>query len=185
MRKRSWMYLSLLCLVISILSLFLSVLSYTNGVGVKHSYNLIDLISDPDSFGRFVSSEYQGELFQSIDLDEESVMIILFAIVGIAALVCAIIGVVRMGRQRPTRGSFILALIGLIGTALPALTILILLGLSRNYFQGSINAGLYVIITPIAMICSVITVSLKHNRNKKQMEARDRVKDYLRLAGDL
>lgn len=185
MKKKGWIFLSLGCLAISILSLFLNVLSYTNAAGETKSYNFIILISDPAGFTYHVSTEYEGEIFQNIYAETENVLIIGFALVGLVALICAVLGVMRMSKQRPPAGSFVLALIGLIGTALPAVSILILLIMSQDYFAGTLRAGLYVIITPIAMILSVITVSMKHNRTKKQMEARKRVESYLRLAGDL
>lgn len=184
MKKRNWMYLSLGCLAASVISLFVGVISYRNQIGIRRSYNFLDLILNPTDFGTFVSSEYTGSMFRSIYLNTENMIIISLAMVGIGALVCAIIGVMRMSRQRATEGSFILSVVGLAGTALPAISIIMLLLLSADYFPGTISAGPYVVITPIAMVCSIITVTLKHNRNKQQLEARKRVEKYLRIPND-
>lgn len=185
MRKKGWMFLSLGCLAISILSLFLNILSYTNAAGVTKSYNFLNLVSDPAGFTYHVSTEYEGTLFENMYAETENMIIICVAAIGLAALICAVLGVLYMSRQRPSSGAFFLALLGLLGTALPAVSILVLLIAAQNHFAGTLKAGLYIVITPLAMILSVITVSMKHNRTKKQMEARKRVEDYLRLAGDL
>ena len=185
MKKRNWLYLSLGCLGISILSLFLSIISYTNSSGITKSYNIFNMISDPNSFTMHVSREYSGNMFQDIYAEAENFLIIIFAVIGVAAIVCAIAGVLLMAKQRPTNGSFILAVIGLVGTALPAISILIMLLMSKNYFSGTIRAGLYVIITPLAMIFSIITVTMKHNRSKAQIEAWKRAEGYLRRGSDL
>lgn len=185
MTKKNWLYLSLGCLAVSVISLFMSVISYTNSRGDTKSYNIFNMIVDPNSFTEHVSREYNGNLFQSIYAEAENAMIIVFAIIGVAAIVCAIAGVLLMAKQRPTNGSFALALIGLVGTALPALIILIMLLMSQNYFAGTIRAGLYEIITPLAMVFSIITVTMKHNRSKAQIEAWKRAEGYLRRGGDL
>lgn len=184
MKKKGWMYLSLACLVVSILSMFLGIISYTNVRGHHVSYNLLDFLFHPDSFTWHVSAEYTGNFFAFIDAGSEAVLIILLTMIGVTALVCSFIGLTQMSKQRPAKSAFLFALIGLI-TAIPALVILTILIMSQNFFMGTIGVGPYVIITPVAMVLSIITVSKKHNRTKKQMDARRRVEEYLRPAGDL
>ena len=185
MRRKTWLYLSLGCLGISVVSLFLSVISYTDSHGVRHAFNILNLILHPEAFYNNVSSEYTGELFRSVSAQAGIIVIAAVAVVALLALACAITGMLLMNRQRPTSGSFVLALIGLIGTALPAIVILVLLMMSGRFFLGSLRAGLYAMVTPMAMVLSIITVSMKHNRTKAQLRAWQKARGYLRLGGDL
>lgn len=180
MKKNGWLALSLACLTVSVLSLFTTVVAYTDIHGIVTTYNVIDLLGYKD-FAEQVMFHYTGTLFLSV---QDSMVIVITAI-GVAAILLALVGVVTMSLQRRNRWPFVLALLGIVGTAIPSLTILGATLLSRDYFNGTISGGIYPIVTPIAMVVCLITVTRKRKRTLEELLAAERAEGLIRRAGDL
>lgn len=127
MRKKNWWVVaSAGGIALSVLSLFLPVLSYTTAKGTAHSYNIVNLVTDPESFVRVVFDEYTGTLWIDSSMRTSIGRVILVAAVGVIALVLAATGIVTLSQQRRNVGPFVLAVLGLVGTALPAASLYIL-----------------------------------------------------------
>lgn len=182
MKRIGWMVLSFLCLIASIASLFLSVITYTVG-RQEYSYNLLDLIRYED-FADEVLADYTGTFFMKWDGSEERVLLMIAGI-GITAIILAVIGIITMQVQRRNTFSFILALLGLIGTLIPACAILLAVLMSQDYFVGSISGGLYPVVTPIAMICCIITATWKYRRSREERKAMRTAGQLMHKSGDL
>ena len=78
-----------------------------------------------------------------------------------------------------------MTLCGLIGTAIPALLLLLAFGLSTNYYQGEVSLGAYVVITPLAMIASCLAVVKRHQLTRAELALQKEASQYIRVAGDL
>ena len=181
MRRTGWLAISLGCLVISIVSLFTTVISYTDGDGGVTKYNIVDLIGS-ERFTREVLADYRGTLFWGVSTK----LVLVFSIIGSLAILFAIVGILTMTKQGRDIGPFLLAVIGTIGTAIPSFVILLVIILSRaHFFVGTISAGLYPIITPIAMISCLITVTWKRRRTLEEIEAYEKAQGLIFKAGDI
>ena len=90
-----------------------------------------------------------------------------------------------MSRQRPNKGSFVLSLVGIIGTAIPSIIVMIAAPVSRQYLPGFFQVGVYPIITPIAMALCIVTVTRKHKKTQAEIQAAEKAKGLLRPGGDL
>lgn len=162
---------SYVSLAIAIFSVFTTIIGYTNESGVHRTFSLRDfLASNGNDFDSFVSWEYTGTVYWNIDIG----IIRVFAVIGIIAVVCAIVGVSMVSKQKENAGSFALALIGLLGTMAPSVLILICVVIMRNSYMGTISCGIYPIVSPIAMIVCIIATTQMHRRN---IEYRKKLKD--------
>lgn len=182
MKRIGWMILSLLCLLVSVASLFLSIITYTVGRR-EYSYNLLDLIRYED-FVDEVLVDYTGTFFLKWNGYEERILLVIAGI-GVAAIMLAVIGIITMQVQRRNTFSFILTLLGLVGTLIPACAILIAVLMSQDYFAGSISSGLYPVVTPVAMIFCIITVTWKYRRSRDERKAMRTAGQLMRKSGDL
>lgn len=182
MKRIGWMVLSFFCLIASIVSLFLSIITYKVG-RQEYSYNLLELIRYED-FADQVLVDYTGTLFMKLEGYEEKVLLIIAGI-GIAAILLATIGIITMQVQRRNTFSFILTLLGLVGTLIPAFVILLVVLMSQDYFIGSISSGLYPVVTPIAMICCIITATWKYRRSRDERKAMRTAGQLMHKSGDL
>lgn len=182
MKRMGWMILSLLCLIASVASLFFSIITYSVG-GREYSYNLVDLIRY-DDFAKEVLGDYTGTLFMVMEGSEEKLLLILAAI-GIGAILLAAVGIITMQVQRRNIFSFILALLGLVGTLIPASAILLAVVMSQDYFVGTVSSGAYPMVTLVAMICCIITVTWKYHRSRDERKAMRAAQQLIRRAGDL
>lgn len=179
MRKKNWWVVaSAGGIALSVLSLFLPVLSYTTAKGTAHSYNIVNLVTDPESFIRVVFDEYTGTLWIDSSMRTSIGRVILVAAVGVIALVLAATGIVTLSQQRRNVGPFVLAVLGLVGTALPAASLYILYNLSRTSFLGTIRVGVYAVVTPIAMILALVAVTWKRRRTLEELQAEEIAKQY-------
>lgn len=181
MKKRiQWLMPVLTCLIVSILSLFLPVLTYLYPNGKKTSFNILSFIQKSDEFVQILYS-YNGP-FQ---IKVGTVWLVILAVLAALAIVAAFVGVVTMSRQRPNKGSFVLSLVGIIGTAIPSIIVMIAAPVSRQYLPGFFQVGVYPIITPIAMALCIVTVTRKHKKTQAEIQAAEKAKGLLRPGGDL
>lgn len=90
MKRNGWVVISLVCLAASIVSLFTTVIVYTDG-GMRTTYNIIDLILYQD-FADSVLSYYSGQAFLGIS----DGLVAVLAVIGVAAIICSLIGIITM-----------------------------------------------------------------------------------------
>ena len=130
-----------------------------------------------------VISEYRG----NIALGREAVAFIIFIIclIGVLAVVCAFVGIKSMEKQYESAWPFRLAIAGLIGTAIPSVSLLIFWLVSFNHFMGKMSIGAYIFVTPIAMIIACINVTNKHRLTQEELAIQREASKYIRPAGDL
>ena len=115
----------------------------------------------------------------------DSIVAVILATTAVLAIVAAFVGVVTMSLQRPNTWQFVLALIGIIGTAIPSMLVFLAVILSKNYFPGSFSFGVYPVITPIAMALCMITVTKKHKKTQEEIRAAEKAKGLILPGGDL
>jgi len=184
-KKQTWFYTSIGAIVLSVASLFLPVLSYRNShSGTAEGYNIIKLINNSELI-RNMFAEYQGDLFKNMSYDTLSTCMILLCLIGIAAIVLAFIGIKSMTKQYESAKPFYLAISGLVGTAIPSIALLVLYLVSKNQYAGTMSLGVYIIITPIAMVFACLTVTKRHRLSREEAAIQAEAQKYIRPAGDL
>lgn len=182
MRKKKdtiWLRLALLWILVSITSMFAGVISYTTADGTTKMYAIQNLM-DGQTFSKEVLHEYTGNLV----LDIGPWALTALCILGVGAIAAALAGILIMQKQRPVKWPFVMTVIGVIGTAIPALLILYAVIISVNYFPGEISVGFYPIVTPIAVaFCLYIVI----RERKRVLKASAAIKQnaYIHPAGDL
>lgn len=174
-----WLLPVIICIIASVASVFLPVLSYTYPNGENVSFNIFGFV-EPVELGRILGT-YTGPFSMNID----SAVVVILAIAAVLAIVAAFVGVITMSLQRPNTWQFILALAGIIGTAIPSVLVFLAVILSKNYFSGTFSFGVYPIITPIAMVLCMITVTKKHRKTQAELRAAEKAKGLIRRGGDL
>lgn len=179
MKRSPWTLISLLCILLSVASLFVSVVIYRVPDNPK-SYAIQDMI-DGETFTKEVMDQFQGKVLMQIDSWVLSVLCVLAAL----AILAALIGVIILSKQKPTTWPYVMTMIGLVGTAIPSVLLFILCLMSDDYFPHPITCGFYPIVTPIAMVISMITVTLERRRVKKAHMLQQRNSALIRPAGDL
>lgn len=173
-----WLLPVLICLIASVASVFLPVLTYEHPTGEEVSLNIFSFI-EPVELSEILST-YSGT-FVKVD----SIVAVILAIAAVLAIVAAFVGVVTMSLQHPNTWQFVLALIGIIGTAIPSVLVFLVVILSKNYFPGNFRFGVYPVITPIAMVLCMITVTKKHKKTQAEIRAAEKAKGLIRRGGDL
>lgn len=169
-------------LAIAILSVFTTIIGYTNSSGKHRSFTIIDFLTkNGNGFDSFVSYEYMGRVFYQINISEIKVLVF----IGIVAVACAIIGVSSISNQKENKSSFVLALIGLIGTAIPSVLILVLVLILNGQYEGRISCGIFPIVCPIAMVICIIATTRMHRRNVEYQKKLEEAKDLIFRGGDL
>lgn len=174
-----WLLPVLTCLIASVASIFLPVLSYEYPNGQSVAFNVFDFV-EPDELSQILFT-YSGSLRMGVD----PVVVVILAIAAVLSIIAAFVGVITMSRQRPNTWQFVLALVGIIGTAIPSVLIFLAVILSKNYFPGTFSFGVYPIITPIAMVLCMITVTKKHRKTQAEIRAAEKAKGLIRRGGDL
>ena len=170
------------CLAISILSVFTTVVGYTNASGVHRTFTLVDFLSaNGNGFDEFVSCEYSGQMFWTIDIS----IVRVFAVIGITAFVCALVGLAKISKQEENTGSFVLTLFGLIGTMAPSLLILSCIVVLGNNYRGTIHSGIYPIVSPLAMILCIIAATQMHRKNVEFQKKLNAAEGLIFRGGDL
>lgn len=169
-------------LAVAILSIFTTIIRYTNGSGERKTFTVFDFFaSKGNEFDSFVSYEYVGNVLWKINIGA----IRIFSIIGIIAVICAIAGVVMISKQKENTGSFVLALIGLFGTMAPSVIILACVVIMRDNYMGTISCGIYPIVSPIAMIICIAATTQMHRRNIEYRKKLKDAEDLIFRGGDL
>ena len=174
-----WLVPVLILIIASILSMFLTVLSYIYPDGRQVVFNIVDFVEQSDELVDILAA-YSGPTMYI-----DKVWLTVLAFLAAAAIVAAFAGVVTMSRQRPNTWQFVMALAGVIGTAIPAIIVIVAAPLSQRYLPGAFRFGVYPIVTPIAMAVCMITVTKKHKKTQAEIRAEERAKDLIRPGGDL
>lgn len=171
MGRKWWLYASVGGMALSLITLFLPIVQYSSISNDHYSYNLISFIADADGFLNQTLVEYTGKFMGNATDAQINALIVLISLIGLAALVLSTVGILTLSWQKPNTWPFVLALLGLIFTAIPALSLLIMYALSSRFFMGELSIGAYAIVTPIAMVCAMIAVTYKHRANREERAA--------------
>lgn len=174
-----WLLPVLTCIIASVASVFLPVLTYKYPSGETASFNIWGFI-EPVELSKILHT-YSGSFVVNID----QVVVTILAVAAVLAIIAAFVGVITMSLQRPNTWQFVLALVGIIGTAIPSVLVFLAVILSKDYFPGTFSFGVYPIITPIAMVMCMITVTRKHKRTQAELRAAEKAKGLIRRGGDL
>ena len=180
MKNMNWLFSALTCIIASVASVFLPVLTYIYPNGARESFNIFSFVQPSQAFVDILEA-YEGPY--SMDID--SAWLIVLAALAVGAIIAAFVGVITMSLQRPNTWQFMLALVGIIGTAIPAIIVIIAVPISQQYLPGTFQFGVYPIITPIAMAMCMVTVTRKHRRTRVQIRAAEKAKHLIRPGGDL
>lgn len=157
-------------LAVAVLSAFTTIVGYTNRSGVHRTFNLLDFLTDASGIGSFVFKEYVG---RTLVFYESWQLFVLIAL-GAAAIVCAFVGLLRLSNQTDNQLSFVLTLVGLIGTMAPSVVIFVCIVALKDNYLGTISCGIYPIVSPIAMIvCLCATTQMR----KRNIEYRKKLKE--------
>ena len=173
---KGWFYLAIGCVVISLLSMFLPIL-----VSYGKSYNIIDLVSGDSAFAEEVIEAYTGPVLWNIT----SETVIILAFLAAASLVITIVGLITLRVQRPNIGNFILTFIGLIGNLIPSLTAIICVVGFQKYYPGQLGIGIAPIISPIAILISMLAVMRRKNKVAEEIRKEVEREGLIWKAGDL
>lgn len=178
--EKNMLWVCLMWIAISVASMFVSVISYTQPNGKMTTYALQDLI-DGKTFSTEVLYEYTGDF----RLDIDTWALTALCVLGIAAVLAATIGVIILSKQKPTTWPYVMTLVGVVGTAIPSFLIYASVWISRSDFPGEIGFGLYPVITPIAMLLCLVMVIRERKRKLAAHQATINASAWIRPAGDL
>ena len=168
-------------LVISILSAFTTIVGYTNSSGTHRSFSLVDLLSDAEGFGSFVFDEYMGKAYAQYQPWQIFALIAL----GTAAIACAFVGLKRLSKQTDNRTSFVLTIIGLVGTMAPSVIIFICIVSLKGNYMGTISCGIYPVMSPVAMVICIFAVTRMRRRNIEYRKKLKEAEGLIFKGGDL
>ena len=183
MNKKGWFVVATGAIVLSLVSLLLPIVIYTNADGITRSFNLFGIVSEDFRF--FVFPEYRGELFYNLSYSTIAMLIFLFAVIGVGAIVLAFVGINSMSKQYESSTPFTLAVLGLVGTALPSIALFFIYLASFAQYLGTMHLGPYIFVTPLAMIAAIVAVTARHRLSREEAQARAAASAYIRVAGDL
>lgn len=184
-RKKTWMYVSIGAIILSVASLVLPVLSYQSAnKGITTRYNIFKLLSNSELIEN-VFKEYQGEFLRGVSYGTVSICVIVLSLVGLGAIVLSFVGIKSMTKQYESARPFQLAICGLVGTAIPSIVLLILYIFSKNQYAGTMHLGAYIVVTPIAMVLACFAVTSKYRMSKEEAAVQKEASHYIRPAGNL
>lgn len=175
-----WLLPVLACIFASVASVFLPVLTYIYPSGKKAGFDVLDFAEPSQEFLDILAT-YNGPYQTYVD----SAWLTVLAVLAVLAIIAAFVGVITMSLQRPNTWQFVLALIGIIGTMIPAVLVMIAAPISQQFFPGTFQFGVYPIITPVAMVLCMITVTQKHRKTQAEIRAAEKAKGLIRRGGDL
>ena len=192
-KKKGWMFVAIGTLSLSLLSLFLPVITYNSSEGIMYSYNLIKLLNAEDFLQNVLADTHTTNsssfmlLFDKYSSSDAlpKFLTIMIVLIAVFAIIISFIGIISMSKQYESAAPFVLSILGLVGTAIPAIALIIITILTRNFFHEPIKLGLYAFITPIAMVIAIIAVNSRHKLSKEQQELVRAASAYLKPAGDL
>ena len=180
MTNKNWFYAAQVCVGISILSLFTSIITYKAN-GREYTFTIIDLLGDTKQFDRIVVNGYRGPVHWQINGAVTQVLLAV-AIIGI---LLAVIGLFTLRAQRPNTWQFILTVLGLLGVAFPSCVLLMCVFKYGKYYKGVLGFGVSPVITPIAMLICILVVIRRKNRVAEELRKEVEAKGLIRKAGDL
>lgn len=184
MKKNGWFMVATGAIVLSLISLLLPIVTYQNSQGISRSFNVFAIAFGRD-FERFVFSEYTGSFLYGLDYGIIGFLSLALCLVGIGAIVMAFVGINSMTKQYESSQPFVLAVMGLVGTAIPSLTLLVLALISGKQYLGTLHLGAYIFVTPLAMLCAIAAVTARHRLSREEAQAAAAAAAYIRPAGDL
>jgi hypothetical protein len=180
MEKQNWFYLAIGGVAVSIISLFMSIITYVTSFD-KYTFNIMDFIGFNKEIDTVLAAGYRGP--STITINGWLAGILGF--LAVAAVVCAVIGLITLREQRPNTAQFTLTIIGLIGVMIPSIVAMVVVfGYGKDY-AGEISLGLAPIITPIAMFFSIMAVIRRKNKVAEEIQNELRAKGLIHEAGDL
>ncbi len=174
--KMTWFYIAIGGIAVSLLSMFLPILKLDD-IG----FNIIDLVGGNETFDYYVISMYSGPVIWNIT----SSTVAFLAILGVAALVFAVVGLVTLRVQRPNTKNFVLTLVGMVGILIPSLTAIICVVIFGKYYYGKLSLGVAPIISPIAILVSIGVVIRRKNKVAEELRKEVEEKGLIWKAGDL
>ena len=179
-------YLSFFSLFISIISFFLPVINYQfeDVIGYKIRFHGYDFFIDDNRkiFEKYIMNrEYIGPIYW--DINEKTIYI--FALFGVLSIIISFVGVALISKQKDNTISFILTLIGFIGTISPAILIIVCVLFLHNNFKGEISCGIYTVVAPIAMLICLYAATKAHFKNMKMKRYKRDAKGLIFYGGDL
>lgn len=187
-KNKNWLIISLCGLALSFVTMLLPVIVYTTGsgrdAGKVYSFPIYKLL-DGNTFVDVVLYEYRGNFLNWMDANAANLTILLLCLIGASAVLLSLIGLKSMSKQYESAWPFVLTLGGIICTVIPAVALLIAVLMSGNAFDGTVKAGVYAYVTPLAMLMSCITVIKRHRLTSKERELQKAAEMYIRPAGDL
>lgn len=183
-KSKIWIRLALCGLIVSLISLLFPIITYTSYRDhTAHSFNLVGLLKG--GFAETAQREYTGKSWIELSTGAFDVIVAIVGVVGAASIVLALIGLRSMSKQYESQRPFQMTLCGLVGTAIPALLLLLAFGLSPNYYLGEVSLGAYVIVTPLAMVSSCLAVVKRHQLTRAELAIQKEASRYIHVAGDL
>ncbi len=174
--KKGWFYLAVSCIAVSFLSMFLPIF-INNG----NSYNILDLINQNSEFEKNVIQAYEGPVIWNLT----SGLVATLAFLGALSLICAIVGLVTLRAQRPNTMNFALTIAGLVGILIPSLTAIICVTGFKQYYPGGLSLGIAPVISPLAIIISILAVIRRKNKVAEELRKEVEDKGLIWKAGDL
>lgn len=169
-------------LAIAILSAFTTIVSYTNSSGIHRAFSLLDFLTEnANGFGEFVFYEYMGKVY----VDYDNSQLFLLIALGVIAIICAFVGLMRLSKQTDNKLSFVLTIFGLIGTMAPSLIIFICIVALKDNYLGTISCGIYPIVSPIAMIMCIAAAVKMRRRNIEYRKKLKEAEGLIFRGGDL
>ena len=184
-KKKNWIYTAVGSMILSVASLLLPIITYKSAkTGQVTKYNIFKLLKNDELINN-VFVEYRGQFLREMSDSVISVWVVVICLVGLTAIVLAIVGIKSMTKQYESAKPFRLAICGLVGTAIPSLVLLTLYMFSKNQYAGTMHLGAYIFVTPIAMVIACLTVTSKYRLSQEEAKIQVEAKAYIRPAGDL
>lgn len=184
MNKKTWFNIAIGYVCFSIISLFLPIITYIPAdfyIDTKIKFSIVDLIGGSEVVDYLLTDQYYGPVIFRIT----GTTVAILAVIVILSVICAVVGLITLRAQRPNTWQFVLTIIGLVGTALPSLILIVCVIGFGQYYPGTIGIGIAPIITPIAMILCIAVVIRRKNRVAEELRKEMEQQGMIYRAGDL
>ena len=180
MENQQWFVVAMSGVVVAIASLFLPIITYTTQ-GVTYTFNIVDFVGQKPNVNTVLVAGWVPPSSFKID----GVLAGFLGLLAVAAVLCAVIGLITLRAQRPNTPQFALTVAGLIGVMIPSVIAIVLVLAFGNHYTGDIALGIAPIISPIAMVLSIAAVFRRKNRVAEQAKQDLLARGLLRRGGDL
>lgn len=180
MRKESqnWFYVAIGGVLISVLSLFVSVIIYSLH-GRVYNYNIASIVNGDAT--RELDLQYKGPTIMNLTGEMGTFL----GILVLLSILCSVIGLVTLRAQRPNTWQFWMTIGGLIGVSIPSIIVIIVVLFYGKYYAGKIYIGAAPVITPIAMVLCIRAVMRRKNKIQEELQKELIGKGLIQKAGDL